>query len=85
AIRAVVDDYRVELGDAMENAVRAASPELADAEVSRRSRILTSLSSGALMIARINRAEAVAVVLTAVHQLDEWQDVAHGNAQRPMR
>jgi TetR/AcrR family transcriptional repressor of nem operon len=71
-LRLVVDSYRAELGAAVEGALRAADPELDDAAIASRGRLLTSLSVSALLVARINSTEAVAILATALDQIDAW-------------
>jgi TetR/AcrR family transcriptional repressor of nem operon len=72
ALRAVVDSYRAELGAAVEGALRAAHPGMDVAAISTRGRLLTSLSVSALLVARINREEAVAILATALDQIESW-------------
>jgi TetR/AcrR family transcriptional repressor of nem operon len=72
ALRAVVDSYRAELGAAVEGALRAAHPGMDAATISTRGRLLTSLSVSALLVARINRDEAVAILATALDQIEGW-------------
>jgi TetR/AcrR family transcriptional repressor of nem operon len=70
ALRLVVDSYRAELGTAVEGALRASDPGMDAVSISTRGRLLTSLSVSALLVARINRDEAVAILGTALDQLD---------------
>ena len=76
--RAVVEAYRVELADALRHALAAASASAgsaADAEPSRldeRVRTLASLSMSAMLVARVNRDEAIALLTTASNQIRSW-------------
>ena len=72
ALRVVVDSYRAELGAAVEGALRASNPGLDAVSVSTHGRLLTSLSVSALLVARINRDEAVAILATALDQIAAW-------------
>ncbi|WP_072690940.1 TetR/AcrR family transcriptional regulator [Rhodococcus marinonascens] len=70
--RAVVDAYRHELSAALTHALRAFDPDMTPDLLEHRARLLTSLSVSALVLSRVNRFEAVAVVNTAIAQLEEW-------------
>lgn len=76
--RAVVESYRVELADALRHALKSASasaPTAADADPVRldaRVRTLASLSMSAMLVARINREEAIALLSTAASQVRTW-------------
>ncbi len=74
--RAVVEGYRVELADALRQALASASASnAADADPSRldeRVRTLASLSMSAMLVARVNRDEAVALLDTAASQVRTW-------------
>ena len=72
ALRTVVDSYRAELGAAVEGALYAAHPGMDAAAISTRGRLLTSLSVSALLVARINRDEAVPILATALDQIEAW-------------
>jgi AcrR family transcriptional regulator len=72
ALRQVVDDYRAELTDAFRTALVARYPAASDARHTRRARQVTSLTVAALLLARVNRDEAVATLRTAVEQVHEW-------------
>lgn len=72
ALQQVVDDYRAELTEAFRTALVARYPAASDARHTRRARQITSLTVAALVLARINRAEAVATLRTAVEQVHEW-------------
>jgi TetR/AcrR family transcriptional repressor of nem operon len=73
ALRTVVDSYRAELGAAVEGALSAAHPGKDVAAIRTRGRLLTSLSVSALLVARINRDEAVAILATAIDQIEAWK------------
>jgi len=77
--RAVVDTYRAELTAALRHALAAASPAVVATrtEVDARARILASLSMSAMLIARINREEAMAVLAAARDQATTWIEGTH--------
>lgn len=74
--RAVVEGYRIELADALRHALASASASnAADADPARldeRVRTLASLSMSAMLVARVNRDEAVALLDTAASQVRTW-------------
>lgn len=70
AARDVVDGYRAELTAALRTALGAGHPDLAAAALERTSRVLASLSIGAMVVARINQAEALALLSTATEVVD---------------
>lgn len=81
--RAVVEAYRTELTTALRSATLGATAatrggpaaELAAAELARveeRVRTLASLSLSAMLLARVNREESVALLTTAADQLRAW-------------
>ena len=72
ALRAVIEDYRAELTGAMEQALRNRFTDAPAETIAERARLLTSLSVSALVIARINRREAVATLQGALDLLDTW-------------
>lgn len=72
ALRLVVDDYRLELTNAVADALRLARPEADPADVAAEARLLTSLSVSALLLARVNGDEAVAILGIAVDQVARW-------------
>lgn len=72
ALRLVVDDYRLELTNAVADALRLARPEADPADVAAEARLLTSLSVSALLLARVNGEEAVAILGIAVDQVARW-------------
>ncbi|WP_104130287.1 TetR/AcrR family transcriptional regulator [Cryobacterium sp. N21] len=72
--RAVVEGYRIELAEALRHALEnAAAPSPSAAEsVDERVRTLTSLSISAMLMARVNRDEAIALLSTASNQIRDW-------------
>lgn len=76
--RAVVEAYRVELGEALRAALdRAATDSGRSVEGTReataeRVRTLVSLSTNAMLVSRINREEAVALLDTAMDHIADW-------------
>lgn len=76
--RALVEGYRVELADALRYALASASksePSAADAGsvgLDERVRTLSSLSMSAMLVARVNRDEAIALLKTASSQVRIW-------------
>ncbi|TFD55605.1 TetR/AcrR family transcriptional regulator [Cryobacterium sp. Hh7] len=72
--RAVVEAYRIELTDALRHALEsAAAPSSSAAEsVDERVRTLASLSLSAMLVARVNRDEAIALLNTASNQVRIW-------------
>ncbi|TFD11661.1 TetR/AcrR family transcriptional regulator [Cryobacterium sp. TMT1-2-2] len=72
--RAVVEGYRIELSEALRHALEnAAAPSPSAAEsVDERVRTLTSLSISAMLMARVNRDEAIALLATASNQIRDW-------------
>ncbi|MDX5311438.1 MAG: TetR/AcrR family transcriptional regulator [Rhodococcus sp. (in: high G+C Gram-positive bacteria)] len=73
AQRAVVAAYRTELATAFGHARRALDPAADDETLAHRVRVLASLSLSTLLLARVDRDEAVATAETAIAQLDEWR------------
>ncbi|AOW94103.1 TetR family transcriptional regulator [Rhodococcus sp. WMMA185] len=71
--RAVVDTYRHELFAALTHALRTFDQDTPPDVLEHRARLLTSLSVSALVLSRVNRDEAVAVVHTAIAQLEGWR------------
>jgi len=72
--REVVEGYWAELTAAIRHALAAASGSR-DAEAARvdaRARTLASLSMSAMLLARVNRAESVAMLATARDQITAW-------------
>ncbi|WP_448631396.1 hypothetical protein [Cellulomonas soli] len=67
-----MDDYRAELTDAFRAGLVARYPAASEARLTRRARQITSLTVAGLLLARINRDEAVATLRTAIDQIHEW-------------
>lgn len=65
AARDVVDGYRAELTTAMRTALAAGHPALDAPALDSTARVLASLSIGAMVVARINQPEALALLETA--------------------
>lgn len=65
AARAVVDGYRSELTAAMRTALAAGHPTFDAPALDSTARVLASLSIGAMVVARINQPEALALLETA--------------------
>lgn len=72
ALRQVVDGYRAELTGAVSDALARSRPDADAGELAAEARLLTSLSVSALLLARVNREEAVAILDVALAQLDRW-------------
>jgi AcrR family transcriptional regulator len=83
--RAVVNAYQRELTRALTHALRAHDPEASTATLSHRARLLTSLSVSALLLSRVDRDEAVAVVNTAIEQLEEWNPLPADASALPLQ
>jgi len=85
ALRAVVEQYRVELSAALARALSRPSVALESPAVDIQARLLTSLSISALLLARINPTEAVAVLDSAIEQIESLGEVggSGGQAVRP--
>lgn len=60
--RAVVDDYRASLHSAFDAALHRAHPASKAEERARRARLLVSITASALVLSRVNPAEAVAML-----------------------
>ncbi|GAB3127074.1 TetR/AcrR family transcriptional regulator [Glaciibacter psychrotolerans] len=73
ALRGVIENYRAELHDAIGQALRSRFTDASSETIVQRTRLLTSLTVSALLIARINRAEAVAVLHSALDLLADWE------------
>ena len=69
---AVVDGYRAELTGALRDALAAASTGPGAALLDSRARMLAALSMSAMLLARVNRAEAVALLVTAGDLVTAW-------------
>ncbi len=72
ALRAVVGDYRRELGDALAHALALRVPAMGTELRERRALVLTSLVVSALLVARTDTDGAVATLGAAVAQVQEW-------------
>ena len=74
--RAVVEGYRIELTEALRHALESAaapsSSSSAAESVDERVRTLASLSLSAMLVARVNRDEAIALLNTASNQVRIW-------------
>jgi len=75
--RTVVEGYRAELSDALRHALASATPatdatDAAESQLDERVRTLASLSMSAMLVARVNRDEAVALLNTASNQVRAW-------------
>jgi len=70
ALRAVVESYRLELSAALARALARPPASLESHAVDIHSRLLTSLSISALLLARINATEARAILDSAVEQIE---------------
>jgi AcrR family transcriptional regulator len=73
--RAVVEGYRIELADALRHALESASTpssSAAESVLDERVRTLVSLSMSAMLMARVNRDEAIALLTTASNQIRAW-------------
>ncbi|KGJ77569.1 TetR family transcriptional regulator [Cryobacterium roopkundense] len=72
--RAVIEDYRAELAAALRFAIVSAGlgAEADPAALEARVRTLASLSVSAMLISRVNRDEAVALLATAGAHINEW-------------
>ncbi|MGO4102396.1 TetR/AcrR family transcriptional regulator [Leifsonia sp. YAF41] len=70
ALRAVVEQYRLELSAALARALSRPSIALTLPAVDIQARLLTSLSTSALLLARINPTEAVAILDSAIEQIE---------------
>lgn len=73
ALRLVIDSYRAELGDAIERALSRRFTDAPAETLGQRARLLTSLSVSALLVARVNRSEAVAILRSALELIDSWE------------
>lgn len=68
--RAIVDDYRASLHRAFASTLNQAHPELSEQSLTRRARLLVSLTASALLLSRVNPGEAVAMLETADALID---------------
>jgi len=74
AARRVVDGYRAELAAALRRGLAAATTDavVTPAELDARTRVLESLSMGAMLLARVSPGEAVALLATARDHIASW-------------
>lgn len=73
--RQVVEGYRLELTNALRGALTAAGSAAGDSAAERapeRARTLASLTMSAMLLARVNKAESVALLTTALEQILWW-------------
>lgn len=70
AARAVVDGYRAELVAALRGALTRAAPARASGLLDADARVLASLSISAMVLARVNPAEAAAVLASATEMVE---------------
>ncbi|SDC57212.1 transcriptional regulator, TetR family [Sanguibacter gelidistatuariae] len=76
AARVVVDGYRVELMAALRGALVSATPARAADLLDADARVLASLSISAMVLARINTTEAVALLASAVEMVGQLTGAA---------
>ena len=69
--RQVVEGYRSELTDTLQDALRAAGGSAPD-RAPERARTLASLGMSAMLLARVNATESVALLDTATEQIRSW-------------
>lgn len=72
ALRRVIESYRAELASSVEQALRSRYTDAAAETIALRARLVTSLSVSALVVARTNRGEAVAILQGALDLLNSW-------------
>jgi TetR/AcrR family transcriptional repressor of nem operon len=72
ALRLLIDGYQIELRDGVAAALRAADPTQAESQVLARARIVAGLTMSALLMARLNLAEALATLEAAGEQARLW-------------
>ncbi|MCG2803751.1 MAG: TetR/AcrR family transcriptional regulator [Cellulomonas sp.] len=72
ALAEVVEDYRAELTGSFARALSARYPAASLARLARRARQLTSLTVAGLVLAKVNRDEAVATLRAGLEQVNEW-------------
>jgi TetR/AcrR family transcriptional repressor of nem operon len=78
--REVVEAYRTELAASLRNALAGAAAAIGDTSaeqpsaerIDERMRTLASLSMSAMLLARVNATESVALLLTAADQVRAW-------------
>jgi AcrR family transcriptional regulator len=74
ALRAVVHDYRIELGQAIAHALALRHPDPGPHTRDRRALVIASLVMSALLVARTDTDGAVATLAAAVAQVQEWDE-----------
>jgi TetR/AcrR family transcriptional repressor of nem operon len=72
AARAVVDGYRAEMTAALRHALAAATGGSEPAQIDECARVLAALSISAMVLARVNREESVATLVTACEHVRTW-------------
>ncbi|WP_411731422.1 TetR/AcrR family transcriptional regulator [Paeniglutamicibacter sp.] len=72
ALRLLIDGYQIELRDGVAGALRATDPMQAESRVLARARIVAGLTMSALLMARLNLAEALATLEAAGEQVRQW-------------
>ncbi|MFJ6415766.1 TetR/AcrR family transcriptional regulator [Paeniglutamicibacter sp. NPDC091659] len=72
ALRLLIDGYQLELRDGVAGALHSMDPAQSDSLVLARARIVAGLAMSALLLARLNLAEALATLEAAVGQVREW-------------
>lgn len=72
ALADVIEDYRAELTGSFAVALSARYPAASLARLARRARQLTSMTVAGLVLAKINRDEAVATLRAGLEQINEW-------------
>ncbi|MCV9994135.1 TetR/AcrR family transcriptional regulator [Paeniglutamicibacter sp. ZC-3] len=75
ALRMLIDGYQIELRDGVAGALRAADPTQTESLVLARARIVAGLTMSALLMARLNLAEARATLEAAGEQFRQWLPV----------
>lgn len=72
-LRILIDGYQLELRDGVAAALRVANPQLTESQALARARIIAGLTVSALMMSRVNVAEALATLESAAEQVQLWQ------------
>ena len=76
ALRVLINGYQIELRDGVAAALRTADSTQAESQVLARARIVAGLAMSALLLARLNLAEALATLAAAADQVRLWLPVA---------
>lgn len=71
-LRALIDEYQIELRNGVAQALRVADGSLTEAKIMARARIIAGLAMSALLISRINLPEALSTLEAAGQQVNEW-------------